>query len=106
MVERDGATASSRARIGGRPDDANVGFLGVGPDYPALPTVTTDPLTASVEAVQQTGDVMWRTMKGLGSFFTGGIGSFADNVADGTSEEGPVRLGRLGRLRRPRRDGR
>ncbi|MDP1821148.1 MAG: site-2 protease family protein [Acidimicrobiales bacterium] len=92
VVDRDGERLELTATIGSRVDEdgRTAGFLGVSEGYPKLPSVTTDPLTGSVEAVKHTGDVMWQTLRGLGSFVTGGLGSFADNVADGTSAEGPA----------------
>lgn len=95
VVERDRERLELTARIGSRRDETGraTGFLGVGEGYPSLPSVTTDPLTGAGEAAKQTGSVMWQTFRGLGSFLTGGLGTFADNVADGTSAEGPALSG-------------
>jgi membrane-associated protease RseP (regulator of RpoE activity) len=94
VVERDGERVALEARIGAREveeagDVREVGFLGVGADYPELPSITTDPLHGAVEAVQVTGEWMAETVTRLGTFFTGGLGNLSDAVSD-RGGDGPV----------------
>ena len=92
VVERDGELVTLEARIGAREVEEDgavreVGFLGVGLDYPRLPTVTTDPIDGVVEAGKVTGEWMGETVTRLGTFFTGGLGNFTDAVSDRGGEE-------------------
>ena len=94
VVRRDGELVPLEARIGSREvededgDVREVGFLGVGVDYPRLPTVTTDPVDGFVEAGKVTGEWMGQTVGRLGTFFTGGLGNFTDAVSDRGGDEG------------------
>jgi membrane-associated protease RseP (regulator of RpoE activity) len=95
VVERDGQRVALEAVIGSREVDGgdDVGFLGVGLDFPRLPSVTTDPVDGVLEAANTTGDWMWETVTRMGTFFTGGLGNFADTVRDAGGDgnsDGPV----------------
>ena len=95
VVERDGERLALEAEIGAREVDEDgrireVGFLGVGLDYPELPAVTTGTVDGVVEAGQVTGECMWETVSRLGTFFTGGLGNFTDAVSDGGDGGGPA----------------
>ncbi len=93
VVLRAGEQETLSARIGSREleDGTRSGFLGVGLGYPELPDVTTGPADGVVEAGRETGTWIWETVRNLGTFFTGGLGDFADRVVDGSQgEDGPV----------------
>ena len=94
VVERDGERVTLEAVIGSREiDGEEAGFLGVGLDFPELPSVTTNPANGVFEATRTTGDWMWQTVTRLGTFFTGGLGNFADTVREAGSDgggDGPV----------------
>jgi membrane-associated protease RseP (regulator of RpoE activity) len=91
VVDREGELVELEAVIGARELDGGgeVGFLGVGLDYPELPAVTTGPVDGVVEAGRATGEWMWETTTRMGTFFTGGLGNFADSVTD-RGGDGPV----------------
>jgi len=93
VVRRDGERVELGATIGTNPDDAELGFLGIGPDYPA---VRVNPLRGAVESGRLTGEVMGQTVQGLASFFTGGVGDFAADVADGGSGSADPAIGGSG----------
>jgi membrane-associated protease RseP (regulator of RpoE activity) len=96
VVERDGRERTFAVTIGRNPDARDEGLLGVRVgdlDSELQPKVRTDPLTATVQAGRTTGEWMWETVKGLGSFATGGLGDFARRVVDGEPSDrgdGPV----------------
>lgn len=89
-VERDGTTLDLPATIGQRPDQPASGFLGVSVEYDDLGAVTTGLLPAVVDGAEMTASTMRDTVKGLGTFFSGGIGSMFDNVVEGSSAQGPT----------------
>jgi membrane-associated protease RseP (regulator of RpoE activity) len=96
VVERDGKERTFQVTIGRNPEAPREGLLGVRVgdfDSTLQPHVTTDPLSAVVHSGRTTGEWMWETVKGLGSFATGGIDDFARRVVDGEpsgSGDGPV----------------
>lgn len=90
VVERGDVVVDLPATVGHREDDPTSGFLGVAVDYDGLDAVTANPIRSIGEASAATVGTMRDTVKGLGSFFSGGIGNFAESVVDGTSAQGPV----------------
>jgi membrane-associated protease RseP (regulator of RpoE activity) len=94
VVERDGRERTFDVTVGTNPDAPKEGLLGVRVgdfDSALQPHVTTDPLTAVWQSGRTTGEWMWETVQGLGSFATGGLGDFARRVVDGEpSGQGPV----------------
>jgi membrane-associated protease RseP (regulator of RpoE activity) len=100
VVERDGQRRTFEVTVGHNPEAPDEGLLGVRVgdlDSALQPQVTTNPLTATVQAGRTTGEWMWETVKGLGSFATGGLGDFARRVVDGEpsgDEPGPAVVGR------------
>lgn len=96
IVVRDGREIDLDATLGTDKDDPGRGFLGIGPTYPDLPAITVSPLRGAVESGQITAQAMGDTVKVLASFFTGGVGEFAANVADGSSRSGAPAVGSSG----------
>jgi membrane-associated protease RseP (regulator of RpoE activity) len=86
-VERDGRQLTLATTLGTTNDRGEeVGFLGVGPEYP---NVQVDPLTGAVESVQATGETIWLSIKGLGAFFSpGGLTGYVDTLTG--SDPAPV----------------
>jgi membrane-associated protease RseP (regulator of RpoE activity) len=80
VIERGGEQRTLDVTVGHREDDASVGFFGIGPSYP-------DVRLGPVSAVTHSGTELARgardAVDALGSFVTGGIGGFADQVANG-----------------------
>jgi membrane-associated protease RseP (regulator of RpoE activity) len=96
VVVRDGRRLELDATLGTSPQDPESGFLGIGPGYPDLPAVTVNPFRGAVEAGQLTVEAIADTGRALGSFFTGGVGDFASDVADGGSGSGNPTVGAPG----------
>jgi membrane-associated protease RseP (regulator of RpoE activity) len=87
VVERAGERLTFDATIGRREDDPSLGFFGIGPTYPE---VRHGPVTAVTQAGRELGLGLQQAGTALGGFFTGGIGGFADQVASGGNDPGPV----------------
>jgi membrane-associated protease RseP (regulator of RpoE activity) len=83
VVLRDGEEQALEATIGVNEDDPARGFLGVGAGFAEMPAVTVGPVRAVSEAAGYTVEAMGDAVSALGGFFTGGIGGFADQVANG-----------------------
>jgi membrane-associated protease RseP (regulator of RpoE activity) len=95
VVERHGDRVSLPLTVGRNPDDASRGFLGVqmrDEDLSKLPAITTNPANGIYQSALVTGTWISRTVGGLGSLVTGGVGHLIDNVADGGDKgtQGPV----------------
>ena len=90
VVDRDGRLVDLEATIGRRPDDRDVGFLGVGPGFPEMAPVTAGPVRSVTEAGSTTASFLGQTVTSLASFFTGGLGEFTSNVLDGGTAPGPT----------------
>ncbi len=87
VVLRDGQELALDATLGTNERDTSKGFLGIGPGFD-LPDVRANPLRGAVESGRLTGEIMGQTVKGLASFFTGGVDDFAVSVAEGGSGSG------------------
>jgi membrane-associated protease RseP (regulator of RpoE activity) len=90
VVLRDGEEQTVEATLGENPERPDRGFLGIGAGLD-MPNVTVGPLRAVGEAGSFTVASMGDAVGALGAFFTGGIGGFADQVANGgnpTAEPG------------------
>jgi membrane-associated protease RseP (regulator of RpoE activity) len=86
VLVRDGAPRTVPATIGANPDRPSDGQLGVGPTF-AYERV--NPLVAVPETAREFGSVTWASLQGMARLFTpSGLGSFADQVADGGSGTG------------------
>ncbi len=89
---RDGERLTLDATLGSRPpregedEGEEMGFLGISPTYPELPTYRLSPVRAGSESVQITVEAMGQTVTGLASFFGGGVDDFAADVAEGGKE--------------------
>jgi membrane-associated protease RseP (regulator of RpoE activity) len=92
VVERDGERLELEATIGHRPDDPDLGFLGIGGGFPDMPPVTAGPVRTISEAGSTTASFLGQTVTSMASFFTGGLGEFTDNVLEGgtSSGDGPT----------------
>jgi membrane-associated protease RseP (regulator of RpoE activity) len=90
VVQRDGKQLTLEATLTARPDDASVGFLGIGPTDPPMPEVRADPVTGAIESVRVTALGIKDTTTNLVGFFTHGLGDFSRSVADGSSAQGPT----------------
>jgi membrane-associated protease RseP (regulator of RpoE activity) len=92
-IRRDGEVRTIPVVVGTNPDAPDEGLLGVRVgDLPSnlQPSTTVNPARAVLEAGETTGSWMWLTMKGLGTFATGGLGDFARNVVSDEPGQGPV----------------
>jgi membrane-associated protease RseP (regulator of RpoE activity) len=95
-LDRKGHELTVPATIGHKPGEPNVGMLGVEMQYEdlaALPKVTTGPVKAVGEASTTMVSWMGQHVQFLGSFATGGLGHFAQDVVDGGAKkdsQGPV----------------
>jgi membrane-associated protease RseP (regulator of RpoE activity) len=90
-VSRHGEELELPAVIGHASDDPGRGRLGVEMTYKdldRLPKVTAGPVKAVTESGHTVVDWMGEHVRFLGSFATGGLGSFARDVADGGSKRG------------------
>ena len=87
VIERDGRQQTLDVTVGRRTDDRSLGFFGIGPTYPEI---RQGPITAVTQAGKELGLGMGDAVQALGSFFTGGIGGFADQVVSGGNDNGPV----------------
>lgn len=96
VVLRDGERLELDATLGTNADDRERGFLGIGPIYEELPAVRVNPFRGAVESGQLSVEIMGQTVKGLASFFTGGVDDFASDVADGGSGSGDPTVGGSG----------
>ncbi len=88
VVLRAGREVTLDATLGTNPRDDSLGFLGIGPTFPTLPDVRANPISGAVESGRLTVEIMGQTVKGLASFFTGGVDDFAADVVDGGSAAG------------------
>jgi membrane-associated protease RseP (regulator of RpoE activity) len=83
-VERDGRTRTFDVKLADtNPQGENVGFLGIGPEFDR---VREGPASGVVESVQMTGETMWLSLKGLGSFFSpSGLSGYVDTLTSTTT---------------------
>jgi membrane-associated protease RseP (regulator of RpoE activity) len=97
-VERDGETRTVDVELAGtNPAGEEVGFLGIGPEFER---VREGPVTGVVESFETTGEVMWASIRGLGSFFSpSGLGGYVDTLTattngdnDASVEDNPNRV--------------
>jgi membrane-associated protease RseP (regulator of RpoE activity) len=86
VVRRDGKVLELRATLGTDERNPDQGFLGIGKGYPDLPAVRVNPARGVYESGRLSLEVMGETVKGLASFFSGGLDDFARQVAEGGSE--------------------
>ena len=92
VVLRKGDQVQLDATLGSAAGNPERGFLGVGPAFEELPVYRVDPARGVLESGQLTGEIMGQTVKGLASFFTGGVDDFAADVVDGGSGSGDPAL--------------
>ena len=83
VVQRGTARLDLHATLGRNPNDPARGFLGIGAAFPDMPPVRVNPARGALESGRLTGELMSETVKGLGAFFSGGLGSFASDVVHG-----------------------
>ncbi len=84
VFERNGVTASVEVTIGANPVRPQEGQLGVGPSFPPE---RVGPIAAVGQTVREFGDVAAASVKGMVQLFTpAGLGSFAQQVAQGRPE--------------------
>ncbi len=95
VVERDGRELTLDATLGHRPDDREAGYLGVGAAF-ASPAVRGNPVESAVLAGRETIGGIGLTIEGLGRFFTGGVGDFADQVIHANDAGSPAVEGSSG----------
>jgi membrane-associated protease RseP (regulator of RpoE activity) len=97
-VDRDGEVRTVDVRLADtNPEGENVGFLGIGPEFER---VREGPVSGVVESVKTTGETMWASIRGLGSFFSpAGLSGYVDTLTattegdrDATVEEDPDRV--------------
>jgi membrane-associated protease RseP (regulator of RpoE activity) len=90
VLVRDGERLERTLTLGTNAEDPSRGFLGISPTFPPVPTERLAPLQATTQAGQELGRGLQQAGQALGSFFTGGIGGFADQVASGGNPTGPA----------------
>jgi RIP metalloprotease RseP len=85
-VERDGDVRQLDVTLAEtNPQGEDVGFLGIGP---AFERVREGPVSGVVESFKTTGETMWLSVKGLGSFFSpSGLSGYYDTLTSSTSGE-------------------
>lgn len=84
-VDRDGERMEVPVTLGRNPDDASLGFLGVGAGV--RPDDRLSPIEAVPASVDQFGAVAVESLKGLGKIFTpDGISSYSRQVRDARDE--------------------
>jgi RIP metalloprotease RseP len=83
-VAHDGEVRTVDVRLAERnPEGEDVGFLGIGP---AFERVRTGPVTGVVESFKTTGQTMWASVRGLGSFFSpSGLSGYVDTLTASTN---------------------
>jgi membrane-associated protease RseP (regulator of RpoE activity) len=86
-VERDGEVRRVDVTLAEtNPQGEDVGFLGIGPSFER---VREGPVSGVVESFRTTGETMWLSVKGLGSFFSpSGLSGYYDTLTASTSGEG------------------
>ncbi len=96
-VVRDGRQRTFQITIGHDPADPELGLMGVQVgDLPShlQPTTRVNPARAAWESASTMGSWSWQTLRGLGSFVTGGLGDYARQVVGqdqrDDSANGPV----------------
>ena len=92
VVARDGHDLSIPVTLGHADGEPKVGQLGVEMLTDKAPGVTTSPVHGVVLAGRGTVTWIGQTVQRLGSFVTGGLGHFADNLVQGGAKDsqGPV----------------
>jgi membrane-associated protease RseP (regulator of RpoE activity) len=85
-LERDGEVRTLDVRLAKtNPAGENVGFLGIGPEFDR---VRTGLGSGVVESFQTTGETMWASVRGLGSFFSpSGLSGYVDTLTATSSGE-------------------
>jgi len=83
-IVRDGEDRTLDVRLAGtNPEGERVGFLGVGPEFER---VRSGPVKGVVESFKTTGETMWASVRGLGSFFSpSGLSGYVDTLTANTS---------------------
>jgi membrane-associated protease RseP (regulator of RpoE activity) len=100
LVERDGRELTVEATLestseGGR----EVGFLGIGADFPSR---REGPVTGLVDSVKLTGQTMWLSIEGLGAFFSpAGVSGYVDTLTGSAPAAGPGEIEGENRLLSP-----
>ncbi len=89
VIERDGREQTVTATIGQNENDPDLGFLGVGGDYPDAPDVQVGPLAAVGHAAEETVAGIGLSIQGMTQFFTGGLDDFADQVVNAGDADEP-----------------
>ncbi|MGK2948014.1 MAG: M50 family metallopeptidase [Acidimicrobiales bacterium] len=90
VIERDGERIERTLTLGTNEEDPSRGFLGISPTYPPIPSERLGPIEATTQSAWELGSGLKQAGTALGSFFTGGIGGFADQVASGGNATGPA----------------
>jgi len=97
-IERDGRVRAVDVELADtNPAGEDVGFLGIGPEFER---VREGPVSGVVESFRTTGEVMWASVRGLGSFFSpSGLGGYVDTLTattngdnDASVEDNPNRV--------------
>jgi len=97
-IERDGAVRTIDVRLADtNPEGEDVGFLGIGPEFER---VREGPVSGVAESFKTTGETMWASIRGLGSFFSpSGLSGYVDTLTattkgdgDATVEDNPDRV--------------
>ena len=84
QVEHDGEVRTVTVRLAEQnPEGEDVGFLGIGPRFER---VREGPVSGVVESFKMTGETMWASIRGLGSFFSpSGLSGYVDTLTATTS---------------------
>ena len=90
-VVHDGEVRTIDVRLAGtNPQGENVGFLGIGPEFER---VREGPVSGVVESFKTTGETMWASIRGLGSFFSpSGLSGYVDTLTATTNGDGDAKV--------------
>ncbi len=100
LVDRGGRELTLEATLESRNEGGeNVGFLGIGADFPNR---RVGPVAGLVDSVKVTGQTMWLSVEGLGAFFSpAGVSGYVDTLTGSAPAAAPGEIEGENRLLSP-----